>query len=114
MFQLDGACTPLGRLYFDMPLFSEFCIGRHKGGRLVSWVEKASLDRIRRLLEIIKGEHNHELLFSVKNLQDLGASPFHYIDLVIPCPLPKELINGEHFVLVCGNQTESVIYRLQL
>ena len=24
LFQLDGACTPLGRLYFDTPLFSNF------------------------------------------------------------------------------------------
>ena len=80
LFHLDGACTPLGHLCFDMPLFSEIfvCfdmpffseifIGRHRRGRLVSWVEKASLDRIRRLLEITEGERNHELLLSVRNL----------------------------------------------
>ena len=62
-------------------------------------MEKASLDSIRSLLEITKGERNHELLLSVKNLQQLGTSPFPYIVPVIPRPLPKELIKGEHFVL---------------
>ena len=63
-------------------------------------MEKASLDLIRRLLEITERERNHELLLSVKNLQELGANPFPYIVPVIPCPLPEELIKGEHFVLV--------------
>ena len=36
VFQLSGACTPLGRLCFDMPLFSEFFLGRHRRGWLVS------------------------------------------------------------------------------
>ena len=42
---------------------------------------------------------NHELLLSVKNLQELGASPFPYIVLIIPRSLPTELFKGEHFVL---------------
>ena len=90
----------LSRLYFDMPLLFELFIGRHKRGRLVSWVEKAGLDRIRRLLEIIKNERNHELLLFVKTLQELGASPFPYIVPVIPHSLPEELIKGEHFIFV--------------
>ena len=99
LFQLDGACTSLGRLYFDMPLFSEPFVGRSRRGRLVSWVEKARLDRIRWLLEITERELNHELLLSTKNLYELGASPFPYIVLVIPRPLLEELIKGEHFIL---------------
>ena len=82
-----------------MPLLSELFVGRSRRGRLVSWVEKARLDRIRRLLEIIERERNHELLLSAKNLQELGASPFPYIVPVIPHPLPEELIKGEHFIL---------------
>ena len=98
--QVDGSCIPLGRLCFDMPLFSEIFVGKHRWGRLVSWVEKASLDRIRRLLKITEKERNHELLLSAKNLQDLSANLFPYIVPVIPCLMPEELVKGEHFVLV--------------
>ena len=63
-------------------------------------MEKARLDHIRRLLEIIEGERNHELLLSIKNLQELGTNPFPYIVSVILCPLPEELIKVEHFILV--------------
>ena len=57
------------------------------------------MERIKRLLEIKKAERNHELLFSVKNLQELGASPFRYIVPIIPRLLPEELTRGENFVL---------------
>ena len=63
-------------------------------------MEKSSLDHIIQLLKITKGERNHKLLLSIKNLQELGSNPFPYIVLVIPHPLLKELIKGEHFVLV--------------
>ena len=63
-------------------------------------MEKASLERIIRLLEIIEGEHSHELLLSVKNLKELSVSPFPYIAPVIPRPLLAELVKGEHFTLV--------------
>ena len=53
---------------------------------------------ISRWLEITKREPN-ELLLSVKNLQELGSSPFTYIAPVIPHPLPGEVVKGEHFVL---------------
>ena len=75
-------------------------MGRPRQGRLVSWVEKARLGRIRRLLKINERERNHELLLSVKNVQELGTSPFPDIVPVIPRPLPEELIKGEHFILV--------------
>ena len=80
LFHLGGACTPLGRLCFDVPLFyeifmcfdvaffSKIFVGRHRRGRLVSLVEKASLDHIKQLLEIIEGERNHEILLYVRNL----------------------------------------------
>ena len=72
---------------------------KHRRGQLVTWVEKASLDCIKWLLEITEGERNHELLLYVKNLQELGANPFPYIVSVIPRLLPKELTKGEHFIL---------------
>ena len=83
-----------------MFFFSEIFVGRHKQDRLVSWVEKASLKRIRRLLKIIEGERNHELLLSVKNLRELGVSPFPYIVPVILHSLPAKLVRCEHFTLV--------------
>ena len=62
-------------------------------------MEKVSLDRIKRLLKITEGKSNHELLLYVKNLQELGVNPFPYIVLVIPCPLPEDLVNGKNFFL---------------
>ena len=50
-----------------------------------------------RLLKVTRREHNEPLL-SVKNLQELGSSPFHYIAPVIPCLLPGEVVGGEYFV----------------
>ena len=63
-------------------------------------MEKARLDYISQLLENIEWEHNYELLLYVKNLRELGASPFLYIVLVIPRPLLAKLVKGEHFVLL--------------
>ena len=57
------------------------------------------LDRIHRLLDITEREFHHKLLLSVKNLQDLGVSPFPYIVHVLPRPLPNEVVKGEHFFL---------------
>ena len=50
-----------------------------------------------RLLEVTEREHNKPLL-SVKNLQELGSSPFPYIAPVIPRLLPGEVVGGEYFV----------------
>ena len=47
-------------------------------------------------MEITKAERNHKLLLTARNL---GANPFPYIIPVVPCSLPVELIEGEHFVL---------------
>ena len=63
-------------------------------------VENARLDHICWLLEIIERERHHELLFSMKNLQELGANPSPYIVPVLPCPFPNEVVKGENFVLI--------------
>ena len=39
------------------------------------------------------------LLLIVKNLRELGGSPFPYIIHIVPRSLPVEVIEGEHFVL---------------
>ena len=83
-----------------MPLISELIVGRHRRRRLVSWVKKAGLDRIKLLLEIIERECNHEVIFSAKNLQELGIDHFPYIVPVIPHPLLEELIKGEQLFLL--------------
>ena len=35
----------------------------------------------------------------MKNLRELGSSPFHYIVPIIPSSLPKELVRGKYFIL---------------
>ena len=67
---------------------------------MINWVEKARLDCICWLLEIIKRERHHELLLFVNNLQELGASPFPYIVPILSHPLPNEVIKAEPYVLV--------------
>ena len=67
-------------------------------GVLHNWIEKASLEHIRRLLEITEVERNHELLLMLRNFRELGASPFPYIIPIVPHSLPTELIEREHFV----------------
>ena len=47
----------------------------------------------------MEAKRNHELLLTVKNLRELGSSPFHYGIPIIPRPLPSEVIEGEYFVL---------------
>ena len=84
---------------FDMLFFLENLVGRRRRGWLVNWVETTSLECIRWLIKIIEGECNHELLLYVKNLGELGSNPFPYIVPIIPCPLPAELVRGEHFTL---------------
>ena len=53
---------------------------------------------ISRWLEITERESN-EFLLSMKNSQELRSSPFPYIAPVVPRPLPREVVGGEHFVL---------------
>ena len=62
------------------------------------WVERASFEKNRRLLEISKQEQNREVLLIVKNLHDLSRYPSPYSVPIIPLPLPLEIVEGEHFV----------------
>ena len=50
----------------------------------------------------------------MKNLRELGGSPFLYIIPIVPCSLPTEVIEMEHFVLadllklVSGSSFQSI------
>ena len=76
-----------------------FCAGKSQRDKLVNWVEKASFKKIQRLLEISERERNHEILLTAKNLCELSRSPSPYIILVISCPLPIEIVEGEHYFI---------------
>ena len=67
-------------------------------GRLVHWVERASLEKIRRLLEVSEQKRHFEVLLTLKNLADVRRSFTPYILPIIPRSLPLEIVGGEHFV----------------
>ena len=64
----------------------------------MDWVEKASLEKIHRLLEVSERERHYEVLLTSKNLVDVTRNPAPYSLLIIPHPLPSEIVDGEHFV----------------
>ena len=84
-------------------------------GKLVHWAEKASLEKIRRLLEIFEQEHHYEVLLTQKNLADVRHNPAPYNLPIIPHPLPSEIVDWEHFViadllnLTAGNGSSSKV-----
>ena len=63
-------------------------------------MEKASFKKIQKLLEISEQERHHKILLTVRNLRELCRSRSPYIILVIPRPLPIEIVEGEHYVVV--------------
>ena len=64
----------------------------------MQWVEKASLEKIRRLLEVFEHERHCEVLLTLKNLADVRRSPAPYSLPIIPRLLPSEIVGEEHFV----------------
>ena len=87
--------------------------GKNQRGRLVHLVEKASLEKIHRLLEIFEQERHYEVLLTLKNLADLRRNPAPYNLLIIPRPLPSEIMDREHFItpdllnLIAGGASSS-------
>ena len=67
-------------------------------GQTSALVERASFQKIWRLLEIFEQERHHEVLLIVKNLHDLSCHPSPYNVPIISHPLPSEIVEGEHFV----------------
>ena len=62
-------------------------------------MEKASFEKIQRLLDISEWERHHKILLTVKNLRDLSRSPSPYTIPFIPHLLPIEIVEREHFVI---------------
>ena len=63
-------------------------------------MEKAGFRNIQKLLEISERERHHEILLTVGNLRELSRNPSPYILQVIPRPLPREIEESEHYVIV--------------
>ena len=61
---------------------------------------KASFKNIKKLLEISEQERHHEMLLAVKNLREFSRNPSPYVLPVIPRPLPSEIEEGEHYIIV--------------
>ena len=66
----------------------------------MKWVEKSSIEKIRCLLEIFEREHHCQVLLTRENISAVRNNPAPYTLPVIPRPLPSNVVEGEHFVLV--------------
>ena len=66
----------------------------------MKWVEKSSIEKIRRLLEISERERHYQVLLTRDNISVVRNNPTSYTLPVIPRPLPSNVVEGEHFVLV--------------
>ena len=79
-------------------LTMDYWCRKNQRGRLVHWVDKASLEKIRWLLEISEQERHYKVLLTPKNLADVRRNPTPYSLPIIPRLLPSEIVDGEHFV----------------
>ena len=65
----------------------------------MNWVEKSSFEQIRRLSEISEHECLYKVLLTPDNISVVRCNPVPYTLLVIPRPLPSDIVKGEHFVI---------------
>ena len=65
----------------------------------MKWVEKSSIEKIRRLLEISERERHCQVLLTRENISAVRNNPTPYTLPVIPRSLPSNVVEGEHFVL---------------
>ena len=65
----------------------------------MKWVEKSSIEKIRRLLDISEWERHCQVLLTPENISSVRNNPAPYTLPVIPRPLPSNVVEGEHFVL---------------
>ena len=66
----------------------------------MKWVEKSSIEKIRRLLEISEREHHYQVFLTRENISAVRNNSAPYTLPVIPRLLPSNVVEGEHFVLV--------------
>ena len=62
-------------------------------------MEKSSIEKICRLLEISERERHYRVLLTLKNIFVVRHNPAPYTLPVIPRPLPSHVVEGEHFVV---------------
>ena len=62
-------------------------------------MEKSSIEKIRRLLEISERERHCQVLLTRENISAVSNNLAPYTLPVIPRPLPSNVVEGEHFVL---------------
>ena len=65
----------------------------------MNWVEKSSIEKIRRLLEISERERHCRVLLTPENIYVVRHNSTPYTLPVIPLPLPSHIVEGEHFVI---------------
>ena len=65
----------------------------------MKWVEKSSIEKIRRLLEISERERHYQVLLTRENISAVRRNPAPYTLPVIPRSLPSNVVEGEHFVI---------------
>ena len=65
----------------------------------MDWVEKSSLEKIRRLLDISEQERHYKVLLTPDNISVVRRNPAPYTLPDIPRPLPSDIVEGEHFVI---------------
>ena len=65
----------------------------------MKWVEKSSIEKIRRLLEISERERHYQVLLTRENISVVRRNPAPYTLPVIPRPLPSNVVEDEHFVI---------------
>ena len=82
-----------------MYLINIFFAGKSRRGRLVNWVEKARFKKLQKLLKISEWEQHHEILLTARNLRELSRSSSPYIIPFIPCSIPTEIVEGEHYII---------------
>ena len=65
----------------------------------MDWVEKSSLEKILRLLEISEQKRHYKVLLTPDNISAMRRNPAPYTLPIIPRPLPSDIVEGEHFVI---------------
>ena len=65
----------------------------------MKWVERSSIEKIRRLLEISERERHYQVMLTRENISDMRHNPAPYTLPIIPQPLPSNVMEGEHFVI---------------
>ena len=62
-------------------------------------MEKSSFEKICRLLEVYEREHHCKILLTPENISVVRHNPAPYNLPVIPRPLPRDVVEREHFVV---------------